>query len=91
MTKEPYHSMPPHWSDDPRFTSQQHFDEVMAGCASHKKSDAVFVGMEGGVAVYTDRQNLTGIDHAMVRDQRRREVAERAQGALLRMNKETLT
>ena len=89
MTDEHNHSMPPHWSDDPRFTSQEHFDDVMSGHASHKTSDAVFVGMEGGVSVYTDRQNLTGIDHAMLRDNMRREAADRAQGAFLRMNKET--
>lgn len=30
-----------HWSDDPRFKSKEHYDAVMSGRETHKKSDFV--------------------------------------------------
>jgi hypothetical protein len=73
----------PHWSDDPRFTSQAHYDAVMYGKETlNADNDLVYLGVEDGVATYVSRKNISGVDVVMQQDHLRNEALGKAQQAL---------
>jgi hypothetical protein len=44
-----------------------------------KPEDSVFIGVEDGVSTYVKRENMTGIDHAMMRDASKRSLAAKTE------------
>lgn len=57
----------------------------MTRCDDNEK---VYIGTEDGVSVYANRESLTGIDVVMMRDRRKRELAEKSQRGMHEWAKE---
>lgn len=67
-----------HWSDDPRFHSKQHYDDVMSGRATLKADDdREFISVEDGpygpVSIYVKRENISAEDIAQQREHTKRQ------------------